>query len=281
MERPQDIHLPFFAYGVFRPGQLAFFKLRDLVDAIQDPTRVSGRLLLRDGLPIIDSTITTEKVQGALLTFRPRRAAEAYDRIVAMEPDNQYRWHEARVAGTSANVLVGRSPKKGSVPCEDAEWSGWADPLFNEALDVVEETLNSRDMDENLRSVFKLQMAYLLLWSSIERYVSLRYHLGANATDKIKKLAKESAFAENLRRYSTGPRYIFRTDRPADRETLDPDSPGKAVDYYYQVRSNIAHRGKGVFQDYAVLRNSLLELLPIFRGVLKAAELDAAADPSP
>ena len=31
VKRPQDIRLPFFAYGLFRPGQLAFFQLCSLV----------------------------------------------------------------------------------------------------------------------------------------------------------------------------------------------------------------------------------------------------------
>ena len=47
------------------------------------------------------------------------------------------------------------------------------------------------------------------------------------------------------------------------------------MQYYYQVRSNITHRGKGVAQDYELLRDSLSELLPIFRKVLEAAECEA------
>jgi hypothetical protein len=58
---------------------------------------------------------------------------------------------------------------------------------------------------------------------------------------------------------------------------LDPESPEKAVDYYYQVRSNITHRGKGVGRDYNLLRDSLAELLPIFREVLREAERAAGA----
>ena len=49
----------------------------------------------------------------------------------------------------------------------------------------------------------------------------------------------------------------------------------KSVAYYYQVRSNITHRGKGAVRDYDMLRDSLTELLPIFREVLEAAERDA------
>lgn len=274
MERPPNIDRPFFAYGLFRPGQLAFFQLRELVSNITEPSRVAGSLLLRDGLPIIDPA-GHGFIQGALLTFLPTRVAEAYDRIAAMEPDKHYRWHEAQVDGTSTNVLVGRSPKKGSAPCEDAEWNGWDDPLFTAALDVVDETLTSQDFAWDLKPLFRLQMAYLLLWSSIERYVSLRYHLGDKVSEKVAQLAREPAFAAGLQQHVEGRREVYRADRPGEKEVLDPRAPDKAVRYYYQVRSNITHRGKGVVRDFELLKLSLAELLPIVREVLKAAEHDA------
>jgi hypothetical protein len=280
MESPPNIDRPFFAYGLFRPGQLAFFQLRELVSNVAEPARVAGSLLLRDGLPIIDAA-GPGYIKGALLTFLPGRAAEAYDRISAMEPDKHYRWHEAPVDGRSANVLVGRSPRNGSVACEDAEWNGWDDPLFTAALDVVQETLESSDFDWNLKPLFRLQMAYLLLWSSIERYVSLRYHLGDKVTEKIGKLAHEAAFADSVRQHVKGKREVYRADRPGEREVLDPKSPDRAVRYYYQVRSNITHRGKGVVRDYELLKKSLAELLPIFREVLKAAERAAGYSATP
>jgi hypothetical protein len=273
MEPPRGIDFPFFAYGLFRPGQLAFFQLRELVSRVNDPAEVSGTLLIRDGLPIIDPE-GRERVRGALLTFVPERAAQD-EHISAMEPDKHYLWHVSQVEGTSANFLVGRCPRKGSVPCEDAEWNGWNDPLFTEALDVVEETLNSQVFDWDLKPLFKLQMAYLLLWSSIERYVSLRYHLGDRVTDKVGRLAREPAFAECLRRHVKNRRVVYRADRPGDKEVLEPGQPGKAVQYYYQVRSNITHRGKAVIRDYDLLKASLAELLPIFREVLKGAERDS------
>lgn len=272
MERPTRPDLPFFAYGLFRPGQLAFFQLRALTSRVE-PAHIAGSLLLRDGLPILDLN-PLGQVNGALLSFFPLRAAEAYDRILAIDPGKHYCWHECEVDGKSANVLVGRHPAKGSVPC-DEEWNGWMDPLFTAALDVVEETHKSQKFDWDLRPLFRLQMAYLLLWSSIERYVSLRYHLGEKATLKVQKLAQESAFAQSLMRHVKSSRKVHRADRPNDDEELDPKSPTKAISYYYQVRSNITHRGKGVVQDYELLEKSLEELLPIFREVLKAAEDDS------
>jgi len=276
MDGPQNTDLPFFAYGLFRPGQPAFFQLRELVREVDDPTEVAGEVRLRDGLPIVQPA-EHGCVRGALLTFLPERGGEAYDRISKMEPDRHYLWREVLVGCRSANVLVGRFPEKGSAPCEDAEWNGWSDPLFTAALDVVEETLSSQHFEWNLKPLFRLQMAYLLLWSSIERYVSLRYHLGDKVTEKVGHLAREAAFVTGLRDRVREKRAVYRADRPGEKEVLDPESPEKAIRYYYQVRSNITHRGKGVVRDYDLLRDSLAELLPIFREVLREAERDAGS----
>lgn len=285
MDLPHNIDQPFFTYGLFRPGQLAFFQLRGFISNVKEPARVKGRLLVRDGLPILDPERDTS-VKGALLTFEPPCAVAAYTCIAEMEPDNHYSWSERHVDGTLVNVLDGRSPTKGSKPLDGAEWNGWDDPLFTTALDVVEETLTSqgekltREKDDNfdMKPLFRLQMAYLLLWSSIERYVSLRYHLGDKVSKKVAKLATEKAFTEGLNHHihiKDDKREVYRADKPDKKVVLDPNAPKKSIWYYYQVRSNITHRGKGVPKDYRHLKLSLTELLPIFRKVLETAERDA------
>ena len=72
MEPPADVSLPFLAYGIFRPGQISFFQLADSVSKFVDPVAVPGRLLVRDGLPIVELTSRgTVAIDGALLHFRP------------------------------------------------------------------------------------------------------------------------------------------------------------------------------------------------------------------
>jgi len=72
---------------------------------------------------------------------------------------------------------------KGSVHADD-EWNGRDDPLFTVALDVVTKLCNRIALRVGFEPLFRLEMAYLLLWTSIERYASLRYHLGDKATKK-------------------------------------------------------------------------------------------------
>ncbi len=278
MNTPQNMVQPFFAYGIFRPGQLAYFQLRDLVEEIADPAQCKGKLLLRDGLPIMDLT-GTDSVEGALLTFAPGKAQEAYERISAMEPDSHYRWTEARVNENLANVLLGRFTAKGSIVFEEPKWDGWTDPLFTSALDVIEETLNTQEFDWNLKPLFRLQMAYLLLWSAIERYVSLRYHLGKDVANKVRQLAQEAAFASGLLMHVKERREVYRADQPDNKVVLDPQDPRKSLEYFYQLRSNLSHRGKGVVRDYDRIQEALAQLLPIFREVLRTAQTDAETAP--
>ena len=54
MDIPKNTAQPFFAYGIFRPGQIGFLQLKELVFEVMEPSYIDGTLLLRDGLPIID-----------------------------------------------------------------------------------------------------------------------------------------------------------------------------------------------------------------------------------
>ena len=278
MKPPENTNLPFFAYGLFKPGELAYFQLHEYVLKVTSPALARGNLLVRDGLPIIGPD-TQGSVKGTLLTFHPDKTIAAYKRISDMEPDEHYKWQTEQIGQTSANVLFGRRPAKGSESCPP-EWDGWKDPLFDEALDVVEEVhkeVSESTKRDSYKLLFKLQMAYLLLWVSIERYLSLRYRLGKNATGKVTLLAEESGFAKSLKLRVKDKRVVHRADEPGTKLVLNPSVPEEAVDYYYQVRCNVTHRGKSGAsdRDYEILESSLRELLAIFKDVLKAAKEDA------
>jgi len=276
MDIPPDASLPFFAYGIFQPGQIAYFQLREYVKTIDQSAYLEGRLMVRDGLPILDPS-AEGLVCGALLTFHPEKSSLAYAGIAAMEPRHQYYWQQS----LAFNVLVGRSPSNGSTECEEGEWDSWDDPCFVEAMEVVEETLQQHTTYRGFKDFFRVQMAYLLLWSSIERYVSLRYHLGSKVTDKVFQLAEEPAFRNAVQCYVASGRKVHRADDPSKNISLKPSNPQKALGYYYQVRSNITHRGKGLPADFRTVYESLAELFSIFRQVLEDGRRDAATECRP
>lgn len=294
---PDDPTLPFFAYGIFQPGEIAFFQIRDAVAAVA-PAQVSGNLRIRDGVPILDPDARNGTVAGWRIEFKDVAAAEtAYAAIDGMEPKRQYRWTPP---DGGMNVLAGRG-RTGSLPMEDTAWSSWRDPAFNDALDVVSEVLEGqRNAWPNLKPFYRLQGAYLVLWASIERYASLRYGLGSSAPpptcscktghdqgspgagvmDRVRQIAEEPQVAVSLGVHSDAmreleERKIFRSDNPRQSVKFNPAKPEQAILYLYQVRCNVTHRGKAQVQDWQLLHAATSEALRIFRDVLSAAERDA------
>lgn len=144
MKNPSDLSLPFFAYGLFKPGQLSFFQVQEYVQQISDYIEVKGDLLIRDGIPILNPN-GRKTVFGNLISFDSLKSEDAYSKIAQMEPEKHYCWKETFVKGQKVNLLVGRSSNKGSSTLEGQTWDGWSDPLFKEAFEVIDETLTSQE----------------------------------------------------------------------------------------------------------------------------------------
>jgi hypothetical protein len=276
MNHPDDISLAFFAYGIFKPGQLCYSRIADLVENCTECT-VSGILKERDGIPLLVSGNGSSNVKGYLIHFHTGTAGEAYDRITSIEPDEVYRWDVAEVNHSYVNVLVGKREDRGSSDLEHVEeWDGRTDPFFKQGLEEVKAVLDATQDSEaetnpdnfNFRALLRLQMAYTLLWSAIERYAGLKYHLGKKATEKVNQIAGEKCFADALKNTVRNKRTVYSTT-DLKKYTLDPSNPKKSIDYYYQVRSNAVHRGKAVIADFRTLKSSLEELLVIFKELLR------------
>jgi hypothetical protein len=119
-------------------------------------------------------------------------------------------------------------------------------------------------------------MAYLLLWSAIERYASLRWGFGGGPAQRVKKLAREPAFVRALQQHAEPGALFYRADnRGSSPLRLDPEEPSQAIDFYYQVRSNITHRGKAAHDELSLVLGFLTELSAIFRDLLAEILADA------
>ena len=250
---------------------------------------VDHPLYERDGIPLLN----TEKegsTNGDLLWFNSDDAERAYMKITELEPGDQYEW--ARITAMAddteynANVLVGINPETGGHKLENnygnpiQSWDGEEnDPVFNQALEVVDEkiTRHTPPEDDDFKSYFELQMAYLLLWTVIERYVTLRYGFGENSYHERKRMAvEEEAFREGLEEVlkDRDGALIRKTHKPEETRELSAIDPEESIHYYYQVRNNVAHRGKSLGQDIRILRKSLLELYTIFNNYVLPEAFD-------
>ena len=86
---PDDTTLPFFAYGRVKPAEIGFHRVAPKLRSEPKDARVSGRLYVRDGIPLLEEG-GDEFVLGSLLEFSDKEAESAYNAIAAIEPRRQY-----------------------------------------------------------------------------------------------------------------------------------------------------------------------------------------------
>jgi hypothetical protein len=224
-------------------------------------------------MPILDKSRKDLWLDGFLLHFITGYEKGAYEQIAALEPKKHYVWDTVKIQGVNANVLYGRVPKKGSKHLDDNNWVGRDDPLFNEAIEVVAEVLGQVDgvLNWSIKDLFRLQMAYLLLWSAIERYATFRYEMRGAVLQTVRRLSEDSTFVTALRAGVTRKASVYKADDPGNVARLNVENPKACIDFYYQVRCNITHRGKALVDDYDLVNQALRELLGIFKYTMDSA----------
>lgn len=286
LEPPSDQNSPFFAYGLLKPGELAFPLLEPFVTG-RERAWTHGRLWLRDGIPLLDLDADGQ-VAGWLLWFEPARLGEAWEAVRSFEPARQYRWAEvqaqSRTRTVDVNALVGRQVRAGSATETVQEWSAAQDPAFTEGLAEVKRLTGEAvpngsvpaqlDTPELWSSFFRLQAAYLLLWSIVERYTALRFGPGLEAGDRVNMLGDDASFLKAVADAEVKPGRVIDSRNPRKRSVMASDGTG-AADYFYRIRSNLSHRGKSAFQDARLVHKAVTELLSAMQ-ILLERQLPAA-----
>jgi hypothetical protein len=278
MTGPENSELPFFAYGVFRPGEISFLGIKDYVEAAV-PVEVKGEVKYRDGLNFYVKN-ENKYVEGYLIYFHSNISELAYEFINSMEPHKYFKWKSHSGEGYSYNLLYGRNPKNGSVENQDEfkRYSMWEDPFFNVAL---KETLPHGFVVNNPNSIhdsmFKLQMKYMLLWTIIERFIFLRYSFGGKMAEGRRKFSENLFVQAAIKEFGLDNRIkrpLYATDDPEDKVSYSTDDSWKAIKYYYQVRCNITHRGKGLIEDFKLLEVCYSELYDITNYALEQTKIE-------
>ncbi len=268
-DKKPDSNLPFFAYGIFKPGQIAYSKIRGLDFALKEAS-VNYPMKQRDGVPILLKKENERyKTKGCLYDFSD--GEKAYKIICQTMSPALYEWGTIDVEGEKANVLFGLKPDSGSDSIEDASdrecFDGRNDPIFKEGIQLIRKNLDEEDFDWE-EGFFKLQMNYMLLWSAIDRYCKLKYNMGSEHENRL-ELAKENNFIDALRKIDDTRAYrpIFSTD-DLIRRSFDVSNPKYCINYYYTLRCNIVHRGKTSIRDLRLLKKATADLLEIFEYIL-------------
>ncbi len=281
MKPPADMSLPYFDYGLFKPGELAFKQIEKFLQIPPEPIAVPDlTLLLRDGIPLLIPRKIDNPVWGVVLRFREETSDEAYQVISNFVGQIQYNWGTIDFGEHWIfNALWGTEPDQGADETPFHNWTVRNDPIFREGMAVIGEVIEDENRgslyirSDRWETLFKLQMAYLLLWSAIERYCYFAYGLNLSPKEKRDSLAAEDIFKDALKtvlkkaEHSTKRRvYNFYDINRLVR--LDYYKARSSIEYYYIVRNNIAHRGKDEDRDFEIIKYSLIELNEIFQIVL-------------
>ena len=296
--RGPDLSLPFFAYGLFKPGQLGYERLKPYVKKRSRSASVRGVLWERDGVPLLEIQRDAYPIDGNLIEFRKGQEEVAYSEIGSIEPTTQYVWDKCTVEvdgkDRQANVLAGRKPKRGGRETHESSWDGRQDPFFSKAIEMVtqavEEARQVPPQLDDAEPLLRLQMAYGLLWASVERFCALRYSLQPAADksvmQRISKLAMEPVFIKLLeaepKEQLESLRRVYRSDDPEKDPTKltrnELLNAGSTIRYLYQIRSNVLHRGKESLSDFQLTLDATDLLLRLFKGVLSDAFEKCSAD---
>lgn len=276
-----DITKPFFAYGIFRPGEISFLGIKDCIASIEKSS-LNGDLYWWDGINLFKPSLKSKEiVPGYKIKFKSEKSTQAYDFIEEIEPSLYY-WKIIRDQNVLAGVISYDTLETfHEVECK----SVWEDPYFNlnNGNSVINYLKNYKSKDDfSFLSVFELQMHYLALWSVIERFITLRY----GTTQGRNKLAKSQYFKDKLEEVTKEERRIIYSTQDDKRLILNATNDDRneaaercrnlsenweleqSIAYYYQIRCNITHRGKALSRDLEIIKKSFNELLQIMEYVL-------------
>jgi hypothetical protein len=272
MDMPLDTSLPLFVYGALKPGMPAYGQISGYV-ATHTHETAKGGLYVRDGLPLLHVEQAHSETNGTLLRWHPGKEREAYRIVCGFEPRKHYKWSALSISpDIEANVLVDRHPAKGNPqPLESNEWNLRDDPAFGPGLEIVQAVLMDLNDEPNVeRRFFRAQMAYLLLWSILERLSTLSIGPNIEPTKRAIGLHSLPGMVDLLLRHVDREDKVTDSRDPAKCYSLKKQNPKKCFEYYYQVRSNLSHRGKAVFNEFDKVFYSLKELASITDGYLRS-----------
>lgn len=263
---------PLFAYGIFQVGQLAHSKIADCVRNVE-PDEINREMHIRDGVPVIKNEFSDSISKGEKIHFLDDRKRDAYKIISDTQLGNVYHWDTIDIGQETFNILV-TEELKGTFLNVDKNgyyqdyFDGSKDPFFTSTTNFIRKELEMIDHDDDC-TIFKIQMYYMLLWSAIERYCVLKYDVSKSQSGYLSALSHDEIFEEALDVVNPKDREEIHAARNASTLYFNKNRPNFIVNYYYTIRSNVAHRGKEPDNNFEALVDSLNDMLDIFDYIIE------------
>ena len=318
---PDDTDLPFFAYGFYKPHQLAYPTIKEFVKGEPKKSKVKASLKQVNGVPVlVEQGYKYDYVEGYLINFKEGYEVEAYEKVGYSRNRGIYKWKEMFIDEEKVNVLVSSKPntfessgqwdyyfterkyiKELNIDLESYDWR--KDPIFEKPIDYIflaehlKDTNNlmkpiykepvdnidvannhqtsRRHLDYKYIKFFETQMLYMLLWTSIDRFLTFRY--GETKKNNVIFLSEEESFKTALKKYVKEDDSVFHNRktvysvRDLREYELNPNKPTCSAMFYYTIRNNVVHSGKVLIMEEMMLSKALEQLARIFNDVVKAA----------
>lgn len=293
---PENTELPFFAYGIFKPNQIAYHVIMDLVESSENKSIDNYEQFLRDGLSFIIKTKKPGSLNGYKINFKSDNAFEAYFKISNKEPSNLYKWEVIE----NMNTLVAIDKKGFDEDFHEDPDSiiGWNDPYFHIGLEVITKqefdnkkmnygvNLKWADRDFFAEMIF-VQMKFLLAYSMLERlaFLMTSFQSGSNqvstvlADNYFVRKAIIKLFNEMSEKKQCELRQVYSSERKSSskgekvtfsfKDSIQQKDFKKIIKFYYQIRNNITHRGKSLGRVSDNFKSYLEELTLIIKYTLE------------
>ena len=135
-----------------------------------------------------------------------------------------------------------------------------------------------RTQAKSARINAELQLRDTNLWSAIERYSALSYGPGLRPAQRVSALGEDPLFAQALEQAVARDDSVVSSEDPRETYALSRSDPRSSAEYFYKIRSNLSHRGKGAWSEAERLRVALKELLAILDHVLRESVFASHAE---
>lgn len=258
---------PLFAYGIFKKGQLAYSKIADCVEDVAND-EVPFKMHIRDGVPVIKKEHSSFTTMGHRIYFADGKEEEAYSIISNTLFGNYYKWDTVDIGGETFNVLTTDDLDGTFVDVDEnknynGDYDGRNDPFFFKVPKFIRNELKKMDLEDEY-SAFRMQMYYMLLWTAVDRYCTLKYDVSKSQNYFLNALSQDEVFINAF--YGIGPqkRDPIHSARNASRLFFNRARTKFVLNFYYTVRCNVVHRGKESENNIETLITSLNDMLEVF-----------------
>jgi len=263
-----------FVYGSLKPGELGFEQVEHLVSEQSVAELNNFALYIRDGLPVISNSALGESVTGVLLNIKDGMEDEFWRVVSEYEGTANYKLVDslpifAEKKELLVGAFVGRKMGKGNPERLYSPWSSKLDPIFSQSFPLLHRgiafnTLKFTDAEHDPIGYWNqmngLLSQYLLLVSIMEHLTVVKFG-GSKKQEpmvRIRKLQQSkgflNAFSEiNDEKYNP---IVKVSDSRAVEDSLSSSNPDQALFAWYQVRSNLQHRGKASLFDAKLVQKS-------------------------